>query len=326
MSDNVNDLARGRWRQVLVQLGIPERYLSGNHTECPLERGAGRDRFRFTNHNHDGTFYCSVCGPGTPIELLARYHGWTYKQAIREVRNQLQGAAMPDREAMDREREERRQANCQRITQFWGECSQSRDNVVAYLQSRGLSVEPPECLREHPRAPLYDKGGNVLGHYPAMVAPFHDRNGRGASLHRTYIPTDDNPLPPNESRKKVMPPCRPLKGGAIRLFDLDGLDRIAVAEGIETALAVYELWGVPCWALYSADNLEAWYPPEGIVGVSIFADNDKSCTGQRAAYKLAWRLYQKGFDCTADSVHVPPKVGMDWLDYLNAKKNTSVSE
>jgi len=212
-----------------------------------------------------------------------------------------------------------KEENRKRIERIWGELSQSRPSVEAYLRGRGIESELPEVLREHPDLPLYDKDMNLLAKYPALVVPFHDADGRGASLHRTYLPGDAS-FPANQSRKKVLPPYRPLKGGAIRLFDVRGLDHLAVAEGIETALSVWELYGIPCWSLYSANNMEAWVPPAGIKAVSIFGDNDPSCAGQKAAYTLAFRLRAKGYSVEAENVHIPPEVGMDWNDLLRKKK------
>ena len=63
-----------------------------------------------------------------------------------------------------------------------------------------------------------------------------------------------------------------------------------MAEGVETALAVEALYGLPCWATANANQLEKFMPPEGVKSISIFGDNDSSYTGQKAAYVLANRL------------------------------------
>lgn len=318
MTGSANERARGRWRAILRQLGIPDRYLTGKHTPCPVCPNGGRDRFRFTDYNGDGLFFCSVHGQGTPIDLLVQYFGWTYKESLDEVERIVGNTPMTATPSQDQATKQ--EQNGRKITQVWSELSQDRSDVQDYLLSRGLEVDRPSILHEHPRLPLYDEDGQLVDYYPAMVAPFHDANGYGASLHRTYI----GPVPDRAARKKVMPPYRPIKGGAIRLFDHRHLTHLAVAEGIETALAVYELFQIPCWALYSAQNMEVWMPPDGIQGVSIFADNDLSCTGQKVAYSLAFKLYQRGYQTDATSVHVPPRPGMDWLDVLVAKKRNEV--
>lgn len=42
---DVRTAAAGRWRAILLSLGVNERALSGKHGPCPL--CGGRDRFRF---------------------------------------------------------------------------------------------------------------------------------------------------------------------------------------------------------------------------------------------------------------------------------------
>ena len=75
---------------------------------------------------------------------------------------------------------------------------------------------------------------------------------------------------------------------------------LGIAEGIETALSASALFEVPVWAAISAPLLRKWRPPEGVEKVMIFGDNDKSFTGQEAAYHLARQL--------SDSVEVEVKI------------------
>ena len=71
---------------------------------------------------------------------------------------------------------------------------------------------------------------------------------------------------------------------------------------------------LPVWACVSAFGLEHVVLPEEAREVWIFADNDASETGQRAAQRLARRLRQEGRNVR---VRIPSTAGQDWLDVLN---------
>ena len=113
-----------------------------------------------------------------------------------------------------------------------------------------------------------------------------------------------------------MSPVKTIRGGAIRLFKPKQV--LGVAEGIETAIACYELaqsrgHELPMWALFSANNMEVWEPPANVTQVVICADHDANLCGHKAAYTLAHRMLVKGYDV---EVRIPPEPGQDWLDVL----------
>lgn len=116
-----------------------------------------------------------------------------------------------------------------------------------------------------------------------------------------------------------MSPPGDIRGGAIRL-DYHPGEHLAVAEGIETALAVREMSGLPTWACYSDRLLEAVHIPSSVKRVSIFADKDVSGAGQAAAENLRKRLESHGVEAR---VFFPKQAipagskGIDWLDEYN---------
>lgn len=75
--------ARGRWREILIRLGVDKKFLSGRNMPCPA--CGGRDRYRFHNRHKDGDYYCNQCGAGKGISLLMKVHGWDYPKAAHEV-------------------------------------------------------------------------------------------------------------------------------------------------------------------------------------------------------------------------------------------------
>ena len=105
-------------------------------------------------------------------------------------------------------------------------------------------------------------------------------------------------------------------GAAVRLFD--PTDKLGIAEGIETAIAAHELFDVPTWATISSTIIESFSPPAGIRRLVIFADHDRNCAGQKAAFTLAHRLHR---DLKLDvEVKIPPEPDSDWLDVLNSSR------
>ena len=184
------------------------------------------------------------------------------------------------------------------------------------MRNRGLS-RYPESLKIA-RLPYYEDG-KKLGVYDTMVAKLVSADNKPLTFHLTYL--EDGAKADVPSPKKVMKPLAPIAGGAVRLFPLES--HMAIAEGIETALAVNELTQTPCWSVLSANGMEKFQVPAGVKRLTIYADNDNNFTGQKAAYTLAHRLaLQEDIDVL---VCVPSIAGMDWLDVLGEENEIRVS-
>jgi hypothetical protein len=65
---NTIERARGRWREILPQLGVETRFLTNQHGPCPI--CGGKDRFRFDDRDGSGSYYCNQCGPGPGLVLI----------------------------------------------------------------------------------------------------------------------------------------------------------------------------------------------------------------------------------------------------------------
>jgi putative DNA primase/helicase len=146
---------------------------------------------------------------------------------------------------------------------------------------------------------------------PEMIAMVSDNAGNPVTLHRTFLtPEGTNVVSLGRSLRKLMPGSLP-DSVAIRLgYGGEYVPKIlGVAEGIETALSIRQMFGVQCWSLINSVMMAKWSPPNGVEKVIIFGDNDKNFAGQAAAYKLANRLSGK----VEVEVRLPDQVG-DWND------------
>jgi hypothetical protein len=150
--------------------------------------------------------------------------------------------------------------------------------VGVYLKSRGLTI--PDCpdLLYHSNLTDYKAPGGPVGR-PAMVAVVRNAAGERIGLHRTFLAYDGTAKADMPSPRKML---GAVEGGVVRLCAAAPV--LGIAEGIETALAVTALFGVPCWAALSARNLSVFAPPAGVTKLLIFADAGKA--GEDAARVL----------------------------------------
>lgn len=170
------------------------------------------------------------------------------------------------------------------------------DQAWLYLRNRGIVLpEYPEDLRCHPGLDYWaqdDAGKWILTcTFPAMLAVIRSPQGKPVGIHRTYITSDGHKAPVGSPKK--LSKVHDLTGSAVRLFPVSG-DTLAIAEGIETSLSVYMLYGETCWPCISAHGLATFVPPEGVSTIRIFADRDLNKAGETAAIKLATAIKAKG--------------------------------
>ncbi len=183
-----------------------------------------------------------------------------------------------------------------------------QDLAGRYLKNRGLLFIENTGLRFHPS--VYEPETRTK--MPCLLATFKN-NGKAITLHRIFL-DEYGQKAPIEKPKKTMPVLGKMAGGAIELAEYDEV--LGIAEGIETALAVMLYFEIPCWATLNSTLLEQWNPP-AVKKIYIFGDNDKSFTGQKAAYTLANKIYKY----YRVEVMIPEEVGSDWLDIYNKEKN-----
>lgn len=307
--------ARGRWHGILTMLGVEAEYLTGKHGPCPVCKGT--DRFRWDNKDGEGSWFCNQCQPqaGDGLKLLQKVFGLSFKEAMEKVLNVIGGIdKMPVNKEPDIEEKKKN------LNKLWttSESLTGNDPVSRYLHNRGINLTPNNIRY---CAKCYNK---ELGkEIPAMIAKIQGKDGKPVSLHRTYLNIEKNQKADLVKAKRLMPGVDLLKEASVRLSTTNiksfkpGI--IGVAEGIETAMAASQMFQVPVWSCISSTLLEGWSPPKGYYKVLICGDNDNNFVGQRAAYVLAHKLYQKKLMVV---VKIPTGNGMDWNDELITRINS----
>ena len=156
----------------------------------------------------------------------------------------------------------------------------------AYLRARGLAPPWPAGLR-------WDR---ERGRMLARVSLGAHLRG----LHATSLPD------------RVRRTYGPVRGAVVRLAEMDG-GVLAVAEGIETALAYAALTGTSTWAALSAAGMKHAELPDGLQWLAVAADFDGP--GLLAAEHLERRARDAGI---AVRIDLPSRHRADWADVLAA--------
>jgi putative DNA primase/helicase len=301
---NTLQAAKGRWRDILSQLGIDREFLRGprDHGPCPL--CGGHDRYRWDNKDGQGSYICNQCGAGTGMQLLQRFTGMDFREAAAAV-DRVIGNANPDNV---KPRDTGAERKLRRDLWMASAPMTREDGAWAYLQARRVVGEALPCNLRYAASTRAPDGVSR----PAMVAVVHDANGKACTMHRTFL---DGAAKAAIAKPRAMMPGDFPDGAAVRLCQHG--DLLGIAEGIETALAAWTMFGVPTWAALTAGNLAKWRPPATVSRVIVFGDCDASFTGQAAAYTLANRLSVQR-DPIPVEVRLPLAVGYDWADEILA--------
>jgi hypothetical protein len=179
--------------------------------------------------------------------------------------------------------------------------------VEVYLHIRHIELPVPLSLR-YSAALRHGPTGLLL---PAMVAAVQAPNGAVAAVHRTFLRMD------GAGKAAVVDPKMALGSygaGAVRLAAAGEL--LGLAEGVETGLAVMQLFGLPCWAALGR-RFAAITLPAVVRAVAIFGDND--APGVAAAHNGADAFARLGRRVV---LRFPPEEFSDWNDALCRRSAT----
>ena len=302
--DAIKSSSSGRWLGIFQSLGIEVPMPPGQHGPCPIER-SGTDRFRLDRDSAiSGTWFCGQCSPhaGDGISLVQRALGLSFVETLERISEVvgMVSATYPD----NKPKKDPKIA----LTELWKNSKKlvQGDPVTKYLQSRSIVMVPndvrfcPSCYNSDTKTKM-----------PAMISLVRNSEGKGVSIHRTYL--DGDKKADVASPKKMMPATEPLVGSAIRLFPVGDDGKLGIAEGIETAISAYQLSDIPTWSVISTSLMESFVPPPEAKIIVIFSDNDANFSGQKAAYRLANKLYSSPHNRIVD-VQIPDLE--DWNDML----------
>ena len=295
------------WDWVLPALGVSLRFLQNRHGPCP--GCGGKDRFRFDNKEGRGTWICSGGGAlsgGNGFDLLIHVHRWSFSRARKEVLALVSStivSAAPRTTPTKKAPVEKSQAPILRLLAESVAISDCAE-VARYFLLRMLPVPAKNSpLRAHPALPYWEAGKRI-GTFAALLAPVVSVDGSLVTLQATYI--ENGKKIQDRPARKFMSGLAGKSGCAVRLAPCGAT--LGIAEGIETALAAQEIYGVPVWAALSSQMLALFIPPAGVDHLVIFADNDTA--GVTAANQ------QMEGSTTRCTLRIPPVQGEDWADVL----------
>ena len=211
---------------------------------------AGKDRFQFTDKYGDGNYICRGCGPGDGFALLELCLGWKFTDALKAVEG-IVGISFHESSRHPADLLPQRMRKLAKS--IWQEAHPvaAGDAVATICAPRIVLAEYPKALRTHPALGFDVKeAGRTRAkrcvRYPAMVAAVRGPDGHAVTLHRTYL--EQGTKAPIAEPEKLL--NAGINGAAVRLFE--PTDELAIAEGIETALAVHLRTGKPVRAALSA--------------------------------------------------------------------------
>lgn len=270
--------AKGRWSEIFEYYGLPP--ITGKHHykgECPVCKARGK--YRVDDRDGQGTWIC-VCGSGDGMKLLTLTQSKSFSAICAEVDqligNNYQRINVPANSSAARQR--------QRVISKFSKLLDLRGTSAAgYLLQRGISRLPAEGIR------FCDRQRHAGRVYQALYALATDDKAELCYLHQTLLDGDRKADIDSAKRLKSLQEDSYLdhaRSVAIRMFPVS--TTIGIAEGIETALSCYQVYGVNTWAVINSGFMKKFRVPAGVKHLIIFADMDKhSATGLAAAFECA---------------------------------------
>lgn len=271
-----------------------------------------------------GFFKCFGCGAkGTAIDLVMGLENLEFPDAL--ARLATMAGVTPDTERVQRRPSPPPANDGPRRAIFardiWAR-ARPDPGVALYLEARapGLSQAlgdvPPSLRLVRSAWNLHHQPPLIL---PVMVAPIQRFGLKGVQgVHRTFLAPDCRGKyePPSGDKAAVKRMLGPCWGGAVRLGAMS--KRLAIAEGIETALAWAALRDpaepeITVWAAGSRGNqCRGIEVPPGLSEIVLIGDNDSTSKGEIEA-ELSAGCKRLAGQASIVRRDMPPR-GFDFLD------------
>jgi Toprim domain len=206
-----------------------------------------------------------------------------------------------------------------RALKLWAKATPAAGAPVgSYLRGRSITIPVPASIRCLQRQRNWNDGQ----HYAAMIALVErlPEDGEGpegilipSGVHLTFLESHANaPSVQKAATESNKLSLGQLRHGGVWLKPIDQIcGDIAVAEGIETALSVMQITGLPTVATLSAAGMHTFLWPPRTRRLWIAADNDAA--GMRAAKALLARALCSGIQA---DIKIPRGGHNDFNDFI----------
>jgi hypothetical protein len=231
---------------------------------------------------------------GTPEEL----------RAAREQRRQRE-------QELSRE-DERKRSEIART--LWAQGIDPRGTAAdEYLRSRALQLPDDIAeLRFHPACVWHkddDHPDYSPGRKPTLLAAFRPfESNEVVAIHRIRVDV------PQRWPKTLRKMIGPVKGAAVKLAEVN--DTLAIAEGVETAMAANQMRHGPAWALGSAAAVASFPVLPGVERLLLLEENNAASREAVARVSRVWLAAGR------EVLRIVPDIGDDLNDELMAKGNS----
>ena len=305
----------------------------------PCPSCGGEDRFGINPHKigkngKPGLFVCRRCDEGGDAIDLERFlSGTKFRDAVQK----LNGAPIVEADPGEAARRAR----------WWAFCRATIEETVFGL--RPVLDSPGENYLRDLRAidtslPVIRRALETtaaVGWHPSVYfsqkdpdEPFHELHGRrlGCIIGIMTDPTTGERLGPIsrtyllDSKKigkaKTLKRAENERMGVVRLSLDTDVRRRGVAEGLETALSLLEMGGVPMWSTGSEGVMRGLPVIPGVDDLLIGADNDARGPGERGASERAGRALRARWLGAGRKAQLfmPPGFKTDFNDVLMQRK------